>query len=306
MKALKGILSEGFWVLYHEEYSPLHFKNKVPVRDRGFLYKPSHFQGHPADAFLQYLYIPMVSFCDIPISNIKSHLNHYGSDGRNGKIAYGIGLTKSWGLDHNLNPVIYLVPGSQIAHSFIDKCVKGSKYHQEESEKTKIPGRYGIETYYPPSQMNISNGLINDNKENLYPYETLFLKPIGEINLDKPNIPSESISFVDEKEWRYVPNDASIISGRKLFHSSHNSQYYQSIAENAERAKNEVPKYNDLKFEIDDITHIVVGMNDEIPELQKHLKAEYEGKRGVNEDQLHLLYSKVTSYETLQRDFFPH
>lgn len=306
MDALKGILSEGFWVSYHLEYSPLHFRNKVPIQDRGYLYKPSYFQGYPADAFLQYLYIPMVSFCDIPVSSIRSHLDHYGYDGKNSKIAYGIGLTKSWGLTNELNPVLYLIPGSQIAHSFINRCKTGSKYHQKESEKMKIPGRYGMENYYPPIPMNLSNGSIKDNKENLYPYESLFLKPLGEINLDKPNIPAERISFVDEKEWRYVPNDASIISGRELFHSSHNSQYYQSIVTNADKAKEEAPRYENLKFEVDDITHIVVGVNDEIPELQKHLKAEFKEKRGVSDDQLHLLYSKVTSFETLQRDFFPH
>lgn len=42
---------------------------------------------------------PMVCFCDIPLSRISEHTGFYG--------AYGIGLSKEWGLKNQLNPVIY-------------------------------------------------------------------------------------------------------------------------------------------------------------------------------------------------------
>ncbi|MBN1471996.1 MAG: hypothetical protein JW925_09460 [Syntrophaceae bacterium] len=44
--------------------------------------------------------IPMVCFCDLPLSTIAPHLEFFGN--------YGLGLTKEWGIQNGLNPVMYM------------------------------------------------------------------------------------------------------------------------------------------------------------------------------------------------------
>jgi hypothetical protein len=48
--------------------------------------------------------IPMLSFCDIPLSQIGRHIGVYGD--------YGIGMTKACGMLNGISPVLYTYPGS--------------------------------------------------------------------------------------------------------------------------------------------------------------------------------------------------
>src|SRR5947209_1483362 len=56
------------------------------------------------------LYIPMISFCDLPLGLIKNHITKYGS--------FGIGMTKEWGIKNKLNPVLYLEKKSLVSRDF--------------------------------------------------------------------------------------------------------------------------------------------------------------------------------------------
>src|SRR5689334_20383582 len=77
LKNLIGILEKGFWPLYSLE--PLH---KVK------------------------LIIPLVSLCDIPLTQMRTHIETYGK--------YGVGLTKDWGHTYRLNPVTYISADSHL------------------------------------------------------------------------------------------------------------------------------------------------------------------------------------------------
>lgn len=47
-----------------------------------------------------YVGIPMVSFCDIPITLLDEHNKKYGN--------YGIALKKDWALKNSINPIMYV------------------------------------------------------------------------------------------------------------------------------------------------------------------------------------------------------
>ncbi len=62
-----------------------------------------------------YYAIPMVCFCDIPLSQIKEHTTFYGS--------YGIGMSKPWARG-KISPVIYYNDKQSLSKSLYDQVSK--------------------------------------------------------------------------------------------------------------------------------------------------------------------------------------
>jgi len=114
--------------------------------------------------------VPMISFCDIPLSKIKDHINKYGE--------YGIGLTKEWALKNKLNPVVYLEPDSNLSESvnvIINKFLSSGNTETWTSEQNSIAD---ILRYVK----NYQNDLVRKG-ENTPDYR-----------------------YSDEREWRFVPS----------------------------------------------------------------------------------------------------
>lgn len=114
--------------------------------------------------------IPVVCFCDLPLSQIKDHLAIYGD--------YGIGLTKEWGIKNELNPIIYLSSKSTVSSSLRDTV------------------------------RNLNNQtltLANASNDQLKLIELLrYTKNFKGVFLRRGRrIPS--VQFYNEREWRYTP-----------------------------------------------------------------------------------------------------
>jgi len=142
---LTGILDNGF--------KPKLCLEEIKIKDK--VYK---------------IYIPMVSFCDILLSQAKDYMNdRYG--------CYGVGLPKKWGEKQGMNPVLYLRKDSKLA-GCIDQILKNlfslSK-DPEMKKKTELD--------------NITTDMVDIFR---------YLKPY-----------SGEYKFYDEKEWRYVPESMS-------------------------------------------------------------------------------------------------
>jgi hypothetical protein len=114
--------------------------------------------------------IPMVCFCDMPLSQAARHKEAYGR--------YALGLTKAWGMAAGVAPVLYTYPSAATTDAFV-------KLHLEIEEL---------------------RGTADDGAP--FSYETerflCFVKPYEGVRRREGRDP-EQFRFYDEREWRYDP-----------------------------------------------------------------------------------------------------
>ena len=207
------------------------------------------------------LAVPMVCFCDIALSQIKKHVKVYGS--------YGIGMTKTWGDKHKLNPVLYLKNNSTLSDNVMNMILSISS-----NDMNSL-------TEHDDSKRNLLEVL-----RYLKPYESILLRPFEEIRK----------RFYDEREWRYVPNPQDYKSKNYvLSEDEYNNEDLRSDANlKLQNAK--------LGFHPNDIRYIIVDNQDEIPEMIEHLRNKAE-KFEFDEHTLQLLTSRILTYEQIDEDF---
>lgn len=305
IEAIKGILEHGFRVSNNQEYhivtiadgSRDTYGSTAPTSEQMLVMEHT--------GYSHFLHIPMVSFCDIPINSVNTHVKTYGTLVDEEKIGYAIGMNKKWAIPKQISPLLYLIQGSELAKSLCSEV----DLTPLESLRTRsdVDPYAGSEVYKEPTPMNREDDVLLDNKGNKFPRIALYSKLVALRHVESYNMKGDK--YMDEREWRFVPANAKVIHEHRYGTSANTIRnYITSAGFNARRAVEVANNegYPNLKFEIEDINHIVVGFDNEIPEIQKHLRAEFKVKRNVSDDQLYILYSKVTSYETLQRDFFSH
>ena len=222
----KKILNDGFRPNYSLENFEFLFEEDTNIANHHF--------------------IPMVCFCDIPISSAKEHIKNYGN--------YAIGLSRKWGEDNGLNPVMYISRNSKINKIFryayssyneldieIEKeknelleGIKKLKYEDigediinklskkngkkitkqnfEESIKNFVMQCFS-EDYLLGNSSSLNatyNDLIYKNgmiKERIHKLLLIANNAIKYVLFIKPFIDkTETIKYYDEKEWRYVPD----------------------------------------------------------------------------------------------------
>ncbi|GFD72570.1 hypothetical protein KUL113_19900 [Tenacibaculum sp. KUL113] len=157
LKYLKGILENGFKVFYCYE--------KVLSSKKGYMHSV----------------FPMISFCDIPLAQVKQHIDSYGD--------YGIGLTKDWAKSYGLNPVLYFDKDSELINYFRSEFERLN----EKRKKKEIE---------------------NEDIEHLI--KILSYSKNYEADLTRKDKTIKNYRFYDEKEWRYVPN-STILGSAKPF-----------------------------------------------------------------------------------------
>ena len=118
--------------------------------------------------------VPMVCFCNIPLSKIKYHLSCYGN--------YGIGMTKEWGIKNGVSPILYADPKSEtITH--LKEMLKTTRLKTNQDT---------------PAVVSLGINIVRLIR---------FIKPYeGDFEHRDKKYPNKR--FYDEREWRYVPMDA--------------------------------------------------------------------------------------------------
>ena len=204
--------------------------------------------------------IPMVCFCDIPLSSIAEHTIKYGG--------YAIGIKKSWAINKDVNPVLYVPEKSRFV-SFGMGALKSARNLNQDSESETISGI---------TKQLLSMFFL------MKPYE-------GE---QEVNESVQRIRFYDEREWRYVP---PIIKGKKpwLWEDEFNNESKRDAFNTAINNKG----YG-VPFNPDVINYIIVNSEDEILPL---MRAITEIKGGFSYESVELLKTKILSMDRIRQDF---
>jgi len=207
--------------------------------------------------------VPMVSFCDLKISELKNHMEKYGH--------YGIGLTKNWANNHGLNPVFYTNKYSPFTSDFI-KAVQ--ELHKQIDHISGVDNQFHAEVNY----MKILNS---------YRY----IKNYEGTLVRKNGVTTRNYRFADEREWRYIPPlNASMfpfVSKDEISSDDKKQQYNQNIS------------HIKLEFSPEDIKYLIINSDDEITELIDHLESV---KGRFDESTRRLLASRILTAEQIKND----
>jgi len=237
-KYLYGLLNDNFKVSYARE------KIIGPSNSREFA-------------------VPMVSFCDLKLSELKYFLS-YGK--------FGLGLSKEWANRNGLTPVLYINRHSGLMDNLISG-INGVYSHLNSINNSSRFDKLNM------SLLNIMNTYryIKNYEGELWRHEVL---------------ENENYRFADEREWRYVPNldtpgVAPFVSITNIKTKKQKEEYNSTL------------NHIRLEFTPDDIKYLVVESESDIIELINHLN---HAKSRFDEPTKNRLASRILTVEQIQND----
>jgi hypothetical protein len=268
-------------------------------------------------------YIPMVCFCNIPLTMIEKHsLDYY---------PYGIGLKSKWIIENKINPVLYSYSQSAISNFYNDTesqsnyfFTKFDSYFQslfpnlENLDVSENDFKVWLESINESTEkIEILKNLFEYRKRIFRLYRVTFKKPLLFFKpLSGKNKKKKDTSYYDEKEWRYVPqlNDFENITISKKKIEEDGLQFEINGVSKLLKSKKELNKSilnNSLKnfesykltFELSDVEFIILKKNDEIIEMVEFIIKSFSKKNNELTDELKILISKIITIEQLKSDF---
>ena len=207
--------------------------------------------------------VPMVSFCDLKLSELKYFLT-YGK--------FGIGLTKEWANRNGLSPVMYINRHCEL----MDNLISG------------INGIYMHLGFV--DNMSQFNSL-NKSYQNIMNTYRYIKNYDGELWRDG-KLENDNYRFADEREWRFVPNLET--EGVRPFVGISNIR-----TKKQKREFNSKVNHIRLRFTPDDIKYLVVETDKDITDLINHL---HNAKSRFDPEIRNRLASRILTIEQIEKD----
>ncbi|HHC4816294.1 TPA: abortive infection system antitoxin AbiGi family protein [Klebsiella michiganensis] len=208
--------------------------------------------------------IPMVSFCDIRLTQLTQHTESYGH--------YGIGLSKDWANENGLNPVIYMSKHSSVFDNYnleirslkseLDKLLK--HFEEMKSSGTK-PQLTNAKRKYNSALLSYKK--IVDPLRYMKNYQATLKRRNG------PEIPN--YIFADEREWRFVP-DIENSTGKPVIAAPKNIS-----TQDGKRKYNELYDNDRLPFSHKDIKYVIVKHESDVEKMMVFLHEKYGSKSSL-------------------------
>lgn len=207
--------------------------------------------------------VPMVSFCDLKLSELKVHMGKYGN--------FGIGLTKEWANRNGLNPVMYINKHCAFTDNFNNSLNSVFK---------KIGSLTDDFAFQGISENSIK---ILDAYRYIKNYEGTLIRN-GKT--------TKNFRFADEREWRYVPSitEEGIppFVAKSNIDTASKKEKYNLIAHNVR-----------LNFTPNDIKYLIVQSDSDINRLIDHLR---NAKSHFSPSIIDRLSSRILTAEQIYSD----
>lgn len=207
--------------------------------------------------------IPMVCFCDIPLSKVKEHTSWYGE--------YAIGITKEWAVKNNVNPILYINENIELVNTL------------KENLKFLLGLRDDSNYINNNIQLFITNLL----------YQCAYIKPYEGEQYNHKKQQVKTKRFYDEREWRYIPVRAKFSEPNSMFQFGNDSfikgGFNSYITD--ELGLNFAPQY---------INYIIVSKEKEILSIKREIEM-IKGEYSRND--VELLTTRIISMERINEDF---
>ena len=186
----------------------------------------------------------MVCFCDLPVELQKDHKISYGK--------YGIAMTKTWGMEKGISPVMYVHENSDSINSLKHMAINIKGFIMPQNRDKKIMKHKVCQRWIEFAEEIFGS----------------FNQYIGYLKLYTEN----DKCYYDEREWRYlypwITPDKIKEGYTNVLIGKNNEDKIKSL--------NKEMEGHPLLFNLDDIYQIIVPSNEEKKNLEIYIKMNQE------------------------------